>query len=246
MKIIREYYINRESKRISDAGLWAAMLDYSNDISDIEELVIAVRYLDDNLNIQTNFINISDLGPEGTKANNLIKKFSSICKNLNLKLNNLISITSDGASSFTGVLNGMVAQLQKILSQMQLIMSCWKLQQQWFSYVVIIITVLKDSKKLAKISLKLSLSNAPAERQFSAMKQIKSYTRNRLSQPMLNWLLATISRGVKHAAQWIAPTLDKVLHKVAGPVGMIHQGIGAALGAGSNLEGAVDRLVNKR
>ncbi|KAA6356651.1 MAG: hypothetical protein EZS28_047822 [Streblomastix strix] len=52
--------------------------------------------------------------------------------------------------------------------------------------------------------------------------------------------------GVKHAAQWIAPTLLKVLNTVAGPVGMIHPGIGAALGAGSNLAGAVDRLVNKR
>ncbi|KAA6397127.1 MAG: hypothetical protein EZS28_007347 [Streblomastix strix] len=36
--------------------------------------------------------------------------------------------------------------------------------------------------------------------------------------------------GVKHAAQWIAPTLHKVLNTVAGPVGMIHPGIGAALG----------------
>ncbi|KAA6378924.1 MAG: hypothetical protein EZS28_025548 [Streblomastix strix] len=48
--------------------------------------------------------------------------------------------------------------------------------------------------------------------------------------------------GVKHAAQWIAPTLHKVLSTVAGPVGMIHPGIGGALGAGANLAGAVDRL----
>ncbi|KAA6370840.1 MAG: hypothetical protein EZS28_030385 [Streblomastix strix] len=52
--------------------------------------------------------------------------------------------------------------------------------------------------------------------------------------------------GVKHAAQWVAPALHSVLSKVAGPVGMLHPGIGAALGAGSNLAGAVDRLVNKR
>ncbi|KAA6401711.1 MAG: hypothetical protein EZS28_002768 [Streblomastix strix] len=51
---------------------------------------------------------------------------------------------------------------------------------------------------------------------------------------------------VKHAAQWIAPTLHKVLCTVAGPAGMIHQGIGSALGVGDNLAGAVDRLVNKR
>ncbi|KAA6364514.1 MAG: hypothetical protein EZS28_039960 [Streblomastix strix] len=52
--------------------------------------------------------------------------------------------------------------------------------------------------------------------------------------------------GVKHAAQWIAPTLHKVLNTVAGPVGMIHPGIGGALGAGANLAGAVDRLINIR
>ncbi|KAA6359183.1 MAG: hypothetical protein EZS28_045290, partial [Streblomastix strix] len=48
--------------------------------------------------------------------------------------------------------------------------------------------------------------------------------------------------GVKHEAQWIAPTLHKDLSTVAGPVGMIHPGTGGALGAGANLVGAVDRL----
>ncbi|KAA6400104.1 MAG: hypothetical protein EZS28_004365 [Streblomastix strix] len=52
--------------------------------------------------------------------------------------------------------------------------------------------------------------------------------------------------GVKHAAQWIAPTLHKILSTVAGPVGMTHPGIGGALGASANLAGAMDRLVNKR
>ncbi|KAA6403525.1 MAG: hypothetical protein EZS28_000953 [Streblomastix strix] len=52
--------------------------------------------------------------------------------------------------------------------------------------------------------------------------------------------------GVKKAAQWVAPALHKVLSTISGPVGMIHPGIGGALGTGANLAGAVDRLVNKR
>ncbi|KAA6388290.1 MAG: hypothetical protein EZS28_016184 [Streblomastix strix] len=52
--------------------------------------------------------------------------------------------------------------------------------------------------------------------------------------------------GIKHAAQWVAQTLQKVLSTISGPVGMIHPGIGGALGARANLAGAVDRLVNKR
>ncbi|KAA6388549.1 MAG: hypothetical protein EZS28_015922 [Streblomastix strix] len=41
--------------------------------------------------------------------------------------------------------------------------------------------------------------------------------------------------GVKKAAQWVAPALHKVLSTISGPVGMIHPGIGGALGAGANL-----------
>ncbi|KAA6385164.1 MAG: hypothetical protein EZS28_019309 [Streblomastix strix] len=52
--------------------------------------------------------------------------------------------------------------------------------------------------------------------------------------------------GVKKAAQWVAPTLHKVLSTISGPVEMIHLAIEGALGAGANLAGAVDRLVNKR
>ncbi|KAA6397524.1 MAG: hypothetical protein EZS28_006953 [Streblomastix strix] len=35
--------------------------------------------------------------------------------------------------------------------------------------------------------------------------------------------------GTKHAAQWVAPTLHKVLSTISGPVGMIHPGIGGTL-----------------
>ncbi|KAA6393853.1 MAG: hypothetical protein EZS28_010621 [Streblomastix strix] len=55
-----------------------------------------------------------------------------------------------------------------------------------------------------------------------------------------------IQQGIKHAAQWVAPTLHKVLSTISGSIGMIHPGIGGALGAGANFEGTVDRMVNKR
>ncbi|KAA6371777.1 MAG: hypothetical protein EZS28_032694 [Streblomastix strix] len=51
---------------------------------------------------------------------------------------------------------------------------------------------------------------------------------------------------VRKAAQWVAPAQHKVLSTISGPVGMIHPGVGGALGAGANHASAVDRLVNKR
>ncbi|KAA6375359.1 MAG: hypothetical protein EZS28_029115 [Streblomastix strix] len=52
--------------------------------------------------------------------------------------------------------------------------------------------------------------------------------------------------GVKNVTKWVAPALHKVLSTISGPIVMIHPAIGGALGAGANLAGAVDRLVNKR
>ncbi|KAA6383755.1 MAG: hypothetical protein EZS28_020722 [Streblomastix strix] len=52
--------------------------------------------------------------------------------------------------------------------------------------------------------------------------------------------------SVKNAAQWVAPALYIVLSTISGLVGMIHPGIGGALGPGANLAGTIDRLLNKR
>jgi hypothetical protein len=60
-----------------------------------------------------------------------------------------------------------------------------------------------------------------------------------------NWG-SKILGGVKHAAQWVAPTMHKVLNTIATPASMIFPAAGPALRAGANLAGAVDRLVNKR
>ncbi|KAA6404038.1 MAG: hypothetical protein EZS28_000438 [Streblomastix strix] len=51
---------------------------------------------------------------------------------------------------------------------------------------------------------------------------------------------------VKKAAQWVTPTLHKILSTISAPIRMIHPAIGGALGAGANLAGAVDRLYLKR
>ncbi|KAA6386861.1 MAG: hypothetical protein EZS28_017612 [Streblomastix strix] len=52
--------------------------------------------------------------------------------------------------------------------------------------------------------------------------------------------------GIKNVTKWVVPALHRVLSTISGPVGMIHPGIEGALGAGANLAGDVDQLVNKR
>ncbi|KAA6391940.1 MAG: hypothetical protein EZS28_012533 [Streblomastix strix] len=55
--------------------------------------------------------------------------------------------------------------------------------------------------------------------------------------------VSQITGGINKAAGWIAPTLNKVLGTVAGPVSMIHLGVGAAMGKGQRIAGGVDRYV---
>ncbi|KAA6403602.1 MAG: hypothetical protein EZS28_000862 [Streblomastix strix] len=46
------------------------------------------------------------------------------------------------------------------------------------------------------------------------------------------------------AASWVAPTLNKILDTLAGPVSMIHPAVGSAMGVGAKLAGGVDRYIN--
>ncbi|KAA6375552.1 MAG: hypothetical protein EZS28_028921 [Streblomastix strix] len=48
--------------------------------------------------------------------------------------------------------------------------------------------------------------------------------------------------GIKKAASWVAPTLNKVLGTLAGPVSTLHPGVCAVMGIGSRLAGGITKL----
>ncbi|KAA6355011.1 MAG: hypothetical protein EZS28_049463 [Streblomastix strix] len=50
--------------------------------------------------------------------------------------------------------------------------------------------------------------------------------------------------GITKAAGWVAPTLNKVLGTLAGPVSMINPAIGSAMGIGQRIAGGIDRHIN--
>ncbi|KAA6355604.1 MAG: hypothetical protein EZS28_048869 [Streblomastix strix] len=55
-----------------------------------------------------------------------------------------------------------------------------------------------------------------------------------------------ILERITKAACWVAPTLNKVLSTLAGPVSMFHPGVGAAMGVEQRIAGGVDRYINGR
>ncbi|KAA6399102.1 MAG: hypothetical protein EZS28_005377, partial [Streblomastix strix] len=61
-----------------------------------------------------------------------------------------------------------------------------------------------------------------------------------------NYVARTLSsRGIKKAAGWVVPTLNKVLGTLAGPVSTLHPDVGAVMGIGSRLAGGVSNYLNK-
>ncbi|KAA6363567.1 MAG: hypothetical protein EZS28_040907 [Streblomastix strix] len=50
--------------------------------------------------------------------------------------------------------------------------------------------------------------------------------------------------GITKAAGWVAPTLNKVLGTLAGPVSMINPAIGSAMGVGQRIASGIDRHIN--
>ncbi|KAA6377219.1 MAG: hypothetical protein EZS28_027252 [Streblomastix strix] len=55
-----------------------------------------------------------------------------------------------------------------------------------------------------------------------------------------------ILTGIKKAASWLAPTFNKVMGVLSGPVSTLHPGIGAIMGTAGNVAGKIDQYLNKR
>ncbi|KAA6392454.1 MAG: hypothetical protein EZS28_012019 [Streblomastix strix] len=55
-----------------------------------------------------------------------------------------------------------------------------------------------------------------------------------------------ILNGIKKTADWVSPTLSKVMGALAGPVSRLHPGIGGIISTVGNIAGKVDSYLNKR
>ncbi|KAA6386323.1 MAG: hypothetical protein EZS28_018147 [Streblomastix strix] len=55
-----------------------------------------------------------------------------------------------------------------------------------------------------------------------------------------------ILNGIKKTAGTVAPTLNKIMGALAGPVSTLHPEIGGIMGTIGNIAGKVDSYLNKR
>lgn len=89
-------------------------VDESTDISSTAQLLLFVRGINENFEITEELVGLSSLKGTTTGAD-ILKYILEKCISQKLDIKNIVSITTDGAPSMTGVRNGMVSLLRQHL-----------------------------------------------------------------------------------------------------------------------------------
>lgn len=108
LKIMAHKILRDIAQQIS--GKWyTIMVDETTDLSNIEQMVLCLRYVDDNLDVNEEVIGLHSL--ESTSADIIMLTIQDILLRLNLSINNCRGQCYDGASNMSGVRSSVVTRL---------------------------------------------------------------------------------------------------------------------------------------
>jgi len=80
------------------------MADETTDLSNTEQMVLCLRYVDDDLEVHEEVIGLYSL--ESTSADMIMSTIEDVLLRLNLKVNNCYGQCYDGASTMSGCRSG--------------------------------------------------------------------------------------------------------------------------------------------
>ena len=97
----------------SISGKWfTIMADETTDLSNTEQMVLCLRYVDDDLEVHEEVIGLYSL--ESTSADMIMSTIEDVLLRLNLKVNNCRGQCYDGASTMSGCRSGVVTKLSAL------------------------------------------------------------------------------------------------------------------------------------
>ena len=92
------------------SGIWfTLMVDETTDLSNTEQMILCLRYVDDDLDVHEEVIGIHSL--ESTSADSIVSTVRDILLRLNLRINNCRGQCYDGASSMSGSKSGVAKRI---------------------------------------------------------------------------------------------------------------------------------------
>ena len=107
LQIIRDI-----SGSIHEAKFYTIMIDECTDISNHEQLVVCLRWVDENLEVHEDFIGLYQI--PNTFANTLVASIKDCLLRLNLNINSCRGQCYDGAAAMAGSKNGVATQILSI------------------------------------------------------------------------------------------------------------------------------------
>ena len=105
LKILREIATNLE-----DSDFFTMMCDEAIDVKNVSQLVVYLRWVDENLNAHDKFIGLKDM--PSTNADSIVRKLKDVLLCIRLKLEKCCGQCYDGCSTMSGTKSGVAVQIK--------------------------------------------------------------------------------------------------------------------------------------
>ncbi len=91
---------------------YSVMVDETTDLSNTEQMVICLRYVDDNVEVHEELIGMYSL--ESTSAESILSMIKDVLLRLNLRISDCRGQCYDGASSMSGAKSSVATRLATV------------------------------------------------------------------------------------------------------------------------------------
>ena len=105
LKILREIATN-----LQDSDFFTMMCDEATDVKNVSQLVVCLRWVDENLNAHDEFIGLNDM--PSTDADSVVRELKDVLLRMHLKLEKCRGQCYDGCSTMSGAKSGVAVQIK--------------------------------------------------------------------------------------------------------------------------------------
>ena len=113
MKVVALKILREIAYSVREADSYLIMCDAATDVAHVSQLVVCLRWVDDELNAHDEFIGLKDMSATGTNAESIVRKLKDCLLRMDLKLNKCRGQCYDGCSTMKGPKNGVVVKIKK-------------------------------------------------------------------------------------------------------------------------------------
>ena len=99
-------------KSLKNAKAMSICLDESTDRNNISQLIVWIRYIDENFEAHEEILSIVPMY-DTTKAADIFEKLSELLSNFDIKFTDLTCVTTDGAPAMVGKIKGLYGRIKQ-------------------------------------------------------------------------------------------------------------------------------------